>query len=162
MKSLSYVYRLTISGYVVFEGVCTRKTHLLSPSICRQQHPNPPCFFTLGTYSRAQPPDILNRTYQWYILFYIEVHSYSLSSFSCSTALDVYVQSVRSRGEREFATIYPILLKVLQSASTWPVSWNKLQQNRAHTMRFWSADFNRFICDVISKQFDIARFQSPN
>lgn len=44
--------------------------------------------------------------------------SFVLSSISYSAALDVYVQSVRSRGEKEFAAIYPILLKVLQSAST--------------------------------------------
>lgn len=33
-------------------------------------------------------------------------------------ALEAYVQSVRSRGEKEFATIYPILLKVLRSGTT--------------------------------------------
>ncbi|XP_046839867.1 conserved oligomeric Golgi complex subunit 5-like [Xenia sp. Carnegie-2017] len=35
-----------------------------------------------------------------------------------SVALETYVQSVRSRGEKEFASVYPILLKVLQKAST--------------------------------------------
>lgn len=32
--------------------------------------------------------------------------------------LDAYVQSVRAKGEREFAVIYPILLKVLQSGTS--------------------------------------------
>ena len=44
MKSLSYVYKLIMSGYVVFQGVCTTKTRLLPPPIYRQQHPSPSCF----------------------------------------------------------------------------------------------------------------------
>ncbi|XP_022783449.1 conserved oligomeric Golgi complex subunit 5-like isoform X1 [Stylophora pistillata] len=32
--------------------------------------------------------------------------------------LEAYVQSVRSRGEKEFAPVYPIMLRILQAAST--------------------------------------------
>lgn len=35
-----------------------------------------------------------------------------------SGTLEAYVQSVRAKGEKEFATIYPILLKVLQSGTS--------------------------------------------
>jgi len=31
--------------------------------------------------------------------------------------LEAYAQSVRSRGEKEFASIYPIMLRILQAAS---------------------------------------------
>ena len=65
MKSLSYVYKLNISGYVIFQGVCTTTTHLLPPPICRQQHPNPPCFFASALIRERNLPDILNRA-QWF------------------------------------------------------------------------------------------------
>ena len=38
--------------------------------------------------------------------------------FIYSGTLEAYVQSVRARGEKEFATIYPILLDVLQSGTS--------------------------------------------
>lgn len=37
--------------------------------------------------------------------------------------MEAYVQSVRSRGGKEFAAIYPIMLRILQAASGSPSLW---------------------------------------
>ena len=67
MRSLRYVYKFIISGYVTFQEVAPRK-----PIYFRRQSPANSIqirhVFCFTAYSRAQSPDILNRA-QWLILY---------------------------------------------------------------------------------------------